>query len=176
MVITLAAMNNWVVGASIVGFLFVCLIMVLAILIQKPQGGGLSGAFGSGAGSGQTAFGAKTGDALTIATIGIFVVYIGGAIAMNFVMRPATAADVLPAAASTEAPAEAPSTPFGAGTTPAPTTTNVIPAPGGEPAAAPTPVPAPTPAAETPAAAPSATPVPAPAPTPETPAAPATTP
>ena len=81
-----------VMGALLtLGFLIVCLLMILIVLIQRPQGGGLGGAFGSSAGSGQTAFGAKTGDALTMATIGIFVVFVLGAIGLNFVARPSQA-------------------------------------------------------------------------------------
>lgn len=71
----------------ILAFLFTCLLLMLAVLIQKPQGGGLAGAFGSGAGSGQTAFGAKTGDALTVATIIIFVAWLGVAVGLNFAMK-----------------------------------------------------------------------------------------
>src|SRR5690606_36556084 len=62
----LLALNPILTNLLVVLFLFVCVVLILTILIQRPAGGGLSGAFGSGAGSGQTAFGAKTGDALTI--------------------------------------------------------------------------------------------------------------
>jgi len=72
----------------VVGFVFISVILILVVLIQRPQGGGLSGAFGSGAGSGQTAFGAKTGDALTIATIIMFVVWLGSAVGLVFASRP----------------------------------------------------------------------------------------
>ena len=78
--LTTLAISPYMLGFSVVGFCIVCILLVLTILIQRPQGGGLSGAFGAGAGSGQTAFGAKTGDALTMFTIGIFVVYIVGAV------------------------------------------------------------------------------------------------
>ncbi|MFI4881258.1 MAG: preprotein translocase subunit SecG [Phycisphaerales bacterium JB064] len=70
-------------------FIAVAVIMILIILIQRPAGGGLSGAFGaSSGGSGQTAFGAKTGDALTMMTIGTFVVFILTAIVLVFSSRP----------------------------------------------------------------------------------------
>ena len=76
-------------GALATLFIVVCVLMILAVLIQKPQGGGLAGAFGgSNAGSGQTAFGAKTGDALTVFTVAIFVLFVGTAIALNFTMKP----------------------------------------------------------------------------------------
>ena len=72
-------------------FLIVSVLMILIVLIQRPQGGGLSGAFGASSGSGQTAFGAKTGDALTFATIGIFVAFLLLAILLNFAARPSEA-------------------------------------------------------------------------------------
>ncbi|NRA31632.1 MAG: preprotein translocase subunit SecG, partial [Parvularculaceae bacterium] len=37
-------------------------------------------------GAGQTAFGAKTGDMLTYATVGIFIVFLGFAIGLNYVV------------------------------------------------------------------------------------------
>ena len=88
--------SQWVVGLMVVLFLFISVCMVLIVLIQRPQGGGLSGAFGGGGaeGAGQTAFGAKTGDVLTTVTIGIFVVFLGIAVALNYVVRPPAAAPV----------------------------------------------------------------------------------
>lgn len=83
---------NWQsigMGLVIVLFLIVSTILILTVLIQKPQGGGLAGAFGSGAGSGQTAFGAKTGDALTWATIIMFVVWLVTSVGLNLAFRPA---------------------------------------------------------------------------------------
>ena len=41
-------------------FVLVALVLVLVILIQKPRGSGLTGAFG-GAGGGGSVFGSKTG-------------------------------------------------------------------------------------------------------------------
>lgn len=92
-------MAAWAIGLATVAFLFVCLLLVLIVLIQRPQGGGLSAAFGAGGGSGQTAFGAKTGDALTIATVGIFVLFLIGAVGLNFAIRPD---EDRPAAVATE--------------------------------------------------------------------------
>src|SRR5579875_3399338 len=66
-------------------FIIVCVLLILLVLIQKARGGGLSGAFG-GAG-GHTAFGAKTGDVLTLVTSGAFVVFIGLAVAMNLIVN-----------------------------------------------------------------------------------------
>ncbi len=90
MTLMLAQLPPIAINLLVIGFLLVCLIMILAVLIQKPQGGGLAGAFGSGAGSGQTAFGARTGDALTVATIAIFLFYILGAVGLNYTVRPST--------------------------------------------------------------------------------------
>lgn len=82
--------SQWLIGLMVVFFLFISLCMMLIVLIQRPQGGGISGAFGGGGaeGAGQTAFGAKTGDVLTTVTIGIFVVFLGSAIALNYLVRP----------------------------------------------------------------------------------------
>ena len=48
------------------------------MLIQKPKGGGLSGAFGGGAGGGSTqaVIGARVGDVLTIVTVVCFVLFL----------------------------------------------------------------------------------------------------
>lgn len=62
---------------GMLAFIFVglCLLLCLVILIQKPKGGGLSGAFG-GAGGGSQMFGGKTGDMLTWITVGFFVCFL----------------------------------------------------------------------------------------------------
>src|SRR5690606_11384838 len=78
----------WITSMLVVLFFLISLLLMLIVLIQRPQGGGLSGAFGAGAGSGQTAFGVKTGDALTWATIVGFALFLGMAVALNFAMRP----------------------------------------------------------------------------------------
>ena len=63
-------------------FVAVCLLLILLILIQKGRGGGLSSSFGGGAG-GHTAFGSKTGDALTWATSILFAFFIVLAVGLN---------------------------------------------------------------------------------------------
>ncbi len=83
-------MSPIVVNLLVGLFLLVSIVMILIVLIQRPQGGGLGGAFGAGGGSGagQTAFGTKTGDVLTGGTIAIFVCFLLLAIGLNFVTRP----------------------------------------------------------------------------------------
>jgi preprotein translocase subunit SecG len=100
----LAQIPVWAVGLLVALFLLVSVGLILTVLIQRPMGGGLSGAFGSGAGSGQTAFGAKTGDVLTMFTIIVFAVWLLGAKTLNFATRPPSAgggAQVAPAGAPT---------------------------------------------------------------------------
>lgn len=82
------ALSPILIGLLVVAFIAISLMLMLVILIQRPQGGGLSEAFGSNSGSGHTAFGAKTGDALTTATIGMFVLFLLTAIGLNYVVRP----------------------------------------------------------------------------------------
>lgn len=83
------AVAQWAVATGIVFFLLICVTLILIVLIQRPQGGGLGGAFGGGAaGSGQTAFGARTGDVLTWATIGIFLLFLTVGALLNFVVLP----------------------------------------------------------------------------------------
>ena len=51
--------------AMAIFFILACSLMILVVLIQRPKGGGLAGAFGGVGGAQQTAFGAKVGDVLT---------------------------------------------------------------------------------------------------------------
>lgn len=106
------AINPVMTNLLVVFFLIVCVSMILIVLIQRPQGGGLGGAFGAGggsAGAGQTAFGTKTGDVLTWATVTVFVIFLLVAIALNFATRPSLAGAVPePVATSPEAQQEAP--------------------------------------------------------------------
>ena len=67
-------------------FIVASVALVLIILVQRPQGGGLAGAFGGAGGGGtDTAFGGRTGDVLTVATIAAFVVYLGLAVGLNLI-------------------------------------------------------------------------------------------
>ncbi len=87
-------------------FIIIAVALVLIILVQRPQGGGLAGAFGGAGGGGtDSVFGGRVGDALTYMTVGAFSVYLVLAIALNLMnSRPAIAQPVLPDAAV--APAE----------------------------------------------------------------------
>jgi preprotein translocase subunit SecG len=67
--------------ATFVLFIIICVFLILLILIQKGRGGGLASAFGGGGGN--TAFGSKTGDVLTWATSIAFGVFLLTAIALN---------------------------------------------------------------------------------------------
>ncbi|RMF84673.1 MAG: preprotein translocase subunit SecG, partial [Planctomycetota bacterium] len=70
--------------ATLFGFLAIFLMMV--ILLQRGKGVGLAGAFG-GAG-GQTAFGSKTGDVLTWATVVIAFLFLVFAVGLNYLFAP----------------------------------------------------------------------------------------
>ncbi len=87
-------------------FAFLAVVTMIVILLQRGKGVGLSGAFG-GTG-GHTAFGAKTGDVLTWATIVLAGLLLVFAVFLNFVFVPPTAPGLNPApapAAPTPAPA-----------------------------------------------------------------------
>lgn len=124
MILVLGQVPMWLVMLLVILFLGVCVLMILTVLIQKPQGGGLAGAFGSGAGSGQTAFGAKTGDALTIATIIMFCVFVLGAVGLNYLTRPPKAPTVTPMTLPGGGGSESPGT-----STPPQPQNNVVPTP-----------------------------------------------
>lgn len=65
-------------------FIIVSIAMILIILVQRPQGGGLAGAFGGASGgSTDTVFGGRVGDALTAMTCVAFLLYLGLAIGLN---------------------------------------------------------------------------------------------
>jgi len=72
--------------------------MVLIILVQRPSGGGLSGAFGgAGAGGSETVFGGRVGDALTWSTVVIFVLYLTIAVSLNMMESEAQSSQTQPA-------------------------------------------------------------------------------
>jgi preprotein translocase subunit SecG len=94
----------WLTVVMVLLFLVACILLILTVLIQKPQGGGLAGAFGSGAGSGQTAFGTRTGDALTVATIIMFVFYLATAIGLTYLIKPGSTTPAAPGGQVESAP------------------------------------------------------------------------
>ena len=83
----------WTIGSYLIialatAFCVVCVFMMLVILIQKPKGGGLSGAFGGSAGSATDMFGAKAGDVLTWFTVVCFLMFLVLAMELTWTMRP----------------------------------------------------------------------------------------
>ena len=108
-------------------FIVVSASMVLIILVQRPQGGGLAGAFGGAGGAGtETVFGGRVGDALTWATVTAFVLYLALAITLNLLDTsgpvtppPTGAAANAPPAGATPPPIEDGTAPGGAAPAPA---------------------------------------------------------
>jgi preprotein translocase subunit SecG len=179
------AMALWATNLLILLLLAIAILLILTVLIQRPQGGGLSAAFGS-AGSGQTAFGTKTGDALTVFTVIMFTLFVVVAIGLNFAMRPSGAPAPAVIESSTPVTGDpAPQTEPALTPAPAPGegtgVENLVPGANQEPVTTPgkTPEAAPgtQPAGEQPAPAPAPAPTPAPAtePTPEQPETPPAT-
>ena len=78
-------------------FIVISVVMVLIILMQRPQGGGLAGAFGGAGGGTDSVFGGRIGDALTWTTAIAFVLYLIVAIGLNVVddQEPAPAQPAL---------------------------------------------------------------------------------
>ena len=113
----LPTLGVWYV--SLFTFLFVgaALITMLVILIQKPRGGGLAGAFGGAGGSSQSVFGAKTGDVLTWVTVICFTLFIILAMLLTWFARPADG--VTPTAPNAAATGDLGDTPTGTSGTPA---------------------------------------------------------
>ncbi|MEO0476179.1 MAG: preprotein translocase subunit SecG [Planctomycetota bacterium] len=84
------------------GFTFICLFMMVVILIQKPKGGGLSGAFGGGAGAGgaDNFIGGGIGNVLTAVTVACFLIFLLLAGGMTLAIN---AGDEVPEEEDTEA-------------------------------------------------------------------------
>lgn len=82
-------LSAWYISVLSFLFVLVSVLMMLIILVQKPKGGGLSGAFGgAGGGSTQSAFGARVGDVLTWATVVFFVLFITIAMGLTWTINP----------------------------------------------------------------------------------------
>jgi preprotein translocase subunit SecG len=75
-------------------FLIVCILLIIVVLLQKGRGGGLSGAFGAGAGS--SAFGTRTGDVFTWVTIVLTGLFLVLAIITALTVRPPMGAVAMP--------------------------------------------------------------------------------
>jgi preprotein translocase subunit SecG len=73
----------WYHGVLAFFFAVVAVFVMILVLVQRGRGVGLAGAFG-GTG-GHTAFGAKTGDFLTWATVVVAAILLVYAILLNFV-------------------------------------------------------------------------------------------
>jgi preprotein translocase subunit SecG len=73
-------------------FVLVSLFLMLVILIQKPKGGGLSGAFGGAGGAVQTAFGSRVGDLLTWVTVVCFALFLLLAMTLTWQIKSETGA------------------------------------------------------------------------------------
>ena len=96
-------------------FIVVAVAMILIILVQRPAGGGLAGAFG-GAGGGGTegAFGGRVGDALTVMTVVAFTIYLVLALVLNAnIWTPDRTSSVDPTATETFLPMSAGEPGFG---------------------------------------------------------------
>ena len=84
-------MSTWFWIATIV-FALVALVLVLIILVQRPQGGGLAGATKRAGGSStETVFGGRDGGVGQGVTDAAFVVYIGMAITLSLLDDPINA-------------------------------------------------------------------------------------
>ncbi len=77
----------WYTTFLAVLFVLLSVVLILAILIQKPKGGGLSGAFGGAGGGQQAVFGSRVGDVLTWATVIIFALVLLLAISLVYLTR-----------------------------------------------------------------------------------------
>jgi preprotein translocase subunit SecG len=84
----MAILGMWYVTLLAALFVLVCLFLMLVILIQKPRGDGLAGAFGGAGGSAQAAFGAKTGDVLTWFTVVCFAAFLILAMGLTWTLKP----------------------------------------------------------------------------------------
>ena len=85
---------SWAIGLTAVLFALVSLVMMLIILVQRPKGGGLSGAFGGSASNEGAFIGGKIGDVLTYLTVAFFVAFIVLAMTLTWATTPDVAAGV----------------------------------------------------------------------------------
>jgi preprotein translocase subunit SecG len=89
-------MNNTFLILTI-ALIVISVAMILIILVQRPQGGGLASAFGGAGGGGtDTVFGGRVGDALTVMTVVAFVLFLGLAVSLNLVESKTVTDEVQP--------------------------------------------------------------------------------
>lgn len=84
----LMAQITWSIRIMAIAFVVISVFMMLVILIQKPKGGGLSGAFGGAGGSDTSFVGAKVGDFLTILTVGCFLAFLLLGMGLTWAINP----------------------------------------------------------------------------------------
>ena len=82
------AASDLVVTLLAIAFVAVSVFMMMVILVQKPKGGGLSGAFGGAGGSDTSFVGAKVGDFLTWLTVICFVVFLLLGMGLTWAINP----------------------------------------------------------------------------------------
>ena len=146
-------MTSFLIGLLYVVEVIVCLLLALAVMLQKPKEGGLGGAIGGG--MGEAVFGADASNVLIKVTIWLGSIFLVNTLLLARLTSVGHTRSVMgdvseppqqqqqPAAAPAPVPAPAP---------------EAIPAPAAKPAQAPAAIPAP---AAKPAQAPAAAPVPA---------------
>ncbi len=81
-------LGAWYVTLFTLMFVGVCLFLILVVLIQKPRGSGLTGAFGGAGGGAGSVFGSKTGDVLTWVTVVCFALFIGLSMLLTWTAKP----------------------------------------------------------------------------------------
>ena len=83
---------------------FICFLLIIVILVQKPTGGGLVGAFG-GAGGVQDFLGAKMGSKITWFTVILFASFVLLSCILTVVANPNRVTEPAKTPAATTAPA-----------------------------------------------------------------------
>ncbi len=91
----------WYHAVFAIFFAFLAVLLMAVILLQRGRGVGLAGAFGGSGGN--TAFGAKTGDALTWITVVLASVFLLIAIVLNYWFVPVKSELAQPPAQTTPA-------------------------------------------------------------------------
>ncbi|WP_428387050.1 preprotein translocase subunit SecG [Mucisphaera sp.] len=98
---------NFLTTTLMTAFVLIGIVMTMVVLIQRPKGGGLAGAFGGSSTDASAVFGASVGDVLTWVTVAFFVVWIFLAMGMQWAIAAELAAVTDPPPA-VSAPAASP--------------------------------------------------------------------